>query len=78
MEWPMVAALCFVGLSMILSAYLNSRAQREAIRQQSENTRWVWDRFLTLLEPHLVERVREIEQLEAEDKIEDDPEGVAY
>jgi hypothetical protein len=76
----MVAALCFVGLAMIISAWLNSRAQREAIRQQGENTRWVWTRFLTLLEPHLVERVKEIEQIESEEAsvTEDEPEPIRY
>lgn len=71
----MVAALVFVGLSMILSAWLNSRSQSASIKQQGENARWVWNRFLTLLEPHIVERVREIEALESEEPETETPDG---
>lgn len=78
MHWSEVAALCFVGLSMMISAWLNSRAQVAALKQQGENARWVWERFLTLLEPHLVERVHELEQMEAEEAIQDDPEAIKY
>jgi len=75
MQWPMVAALCFVGLSMILSAYLNSRCQEASIEQQGQNARWVWNRFLTLLEPQIVARVREIEALESEETETQPPDG---
>jgi len=61
-----IAALALVALSLVVNGILTSRTMTKAFEAQTANQKWIWSRFLALLEPHIVEQIQEVEAIDAE------------
>jgi hypothetical protein len=77
MEPLTIALLCvlgFVGAAILAFGIILGLALRSAVLTFGKHQKWIWDRFLTLLEPDVARRIQEIQEAERE---EDEVEGEA-
>jgi hypothetical protein len=61
-----IASMLLVSLALIINGVKTDRAITRALDSMTENQKWIWTRFLAILEPHIVEELQQIDEIDAD------------